>query len=74
MLIIYLGVILATIKLKKLKPAEGSFVIPGGVVIPVIALLVTAWFLSNLAPQEIIGGLIFLAITSLIYLLFKTLR
>ena len=74
MLIIYLGVILATIKLKKLKPVENSFVIPGGLTIPVIALLVTSWFLSNLAINEIIGGLIFLAIASVIYVLMKAFK
>ena len=70
MLIIYFGVILATIKLRKNK-VEGSFVVPGGLTIPVIALLVTVWFLSNLAISEIIGGLIFLAISSVIFFLMK---
>lgn len=71
MLIIYFGVILATIKLKKHKAVEGSFVIPGGLIIPVIALVATAWFLSNLAINEIAGGLIFLAASSVIYFLMK---
>lgn len=74
MLMIYVGVILATIKLKKLKPVENSFVIPGGLIIPIIALLVTCWFLSNLAMSEIIGGLIFLAIFSVIYFLMKAFK
>ncbi|HEY3429343.1 MAG TPA: amino acid permease, partial [Cyclobacteriaceae bacterium] len=74
MLMIYLGVILATIKLKKMKAEEGSFVIPGGVTIPIIALLVTSWFLSNLAASEIAGGIIFLAACSVIYFLMKFLR
>ena len=71
MLIIYLGVILATIKLRKTKPEEGAFVIPGGITIPIIALLVTGWFLSNLSKGEIIGGLIFLAASSVVYFLMK---
>lgn len=74
MLIIYMGVILATIKLKKLKPVENSFVIPGGLIIPILALLVTGWFLSNLAINEIVGGLIFLAIASVIYALMKLVK
>ena len=74
MLMIYLGVILATIKLKKMKAEEGSFVIPGGITIPILALLVTAWFLSNLTVSEIAGGLIFLAGSSVIYFLMKFLR
>lgn len=74
MLIIYLGVILATIKLRKTKPEEGAFVIPGGITIPIIALLVTGWFLSNLSKGEIIGGLIFLAASSVVYFLIKFFR
>jgi APA family basic amino acid/polyamine antiporter len=73
MLIIYLGVILATIKLRKMK-VEGAFVVPGGLTIPVIALLVTAWFLSNLTKGEIVGGLIFLIVTSVIYFFMKFFR
>jgi len=74
MLIIYIGVILATIKLKKLKPVENSFVIPGGLTIPILALLVTGWFLSNLAVNEIVGGLIFLSITALVYFLIRAMK
>ncbi|HEU5289505.1 MAG TPA: amino acid permease [Cyclobacteriaceae bacterium] len=74
MLIIYVGVILATIKLRKMPAEEGSFVIPGGITIPIIALLVTAWFLSNLSKGEIAGGLIFLAATSVVYFLMKVFR
>lgn len=74
MLMIYLGVILATIKLKKMKAEEGSFVIPGGITIPIMALLITAWFLSNLTVSEIAGGLIFLAVCSVIYFLMKIFR
>jgi basic amino acid/polyamine antiporter, APA family len=74
LLMIYVGVILATIKLRKVKPAENSFVIPGGIKIPILALLATGWFLSNLAINEIIGGLIFLTIASVIYFLMKVTR
>lgn len=74
MLMIYVGVILATIKLRKMKAEEGSFVIPGGITIPIIALVVTVWFLSNLSYSEIAGGLIFLAGTSVVYFLMKVFR
>src|SRR5262249_26237039 len=73
MLMIYVGVILATIKLRKIRP-EGSFVIPGGIIIPVLALIVTGWFLSNLSKSEIAGGLIFLAATSVVYFLMKLIK
>ena len=74
LLMIYIGVILATIKLRKVKPAENSFVIPGGLTIPILALLATIWFLSNLAINEIIGGLVFLTIASVIYFLMKSVK
>ena len=74
MLIIYLGVILATIKLRKIKPAENSFVIPGGITIPTIALLVTIWFLSNLSRNELLGVVVFLAASSLVYFLMKSIK
>lgn len=65
-LLIYVGVIAATIKLRKIK-VEGAFSNPGGIVIPVLALLATFWFLSNLALNEIMAALLFLLIFSGIY-------
>lgn len=74
MLIIYIGVILATIKLRKNKTTDSSFVIPGGITVPVLALLVTGWFLSNLAWKEIAGLTGFLVVCAVIYAVMKTLR
>jgi APA family basic amino acid/polyamine antiporter len=71
MLIMYVGVILATIKLRKIKPDPSAFVIPGGLVIPILALLATGWFLSNLASPEIIGLAIFLAFFTVVYMIMK---
>lgn len=70
-LLIYVGVIAATIKLRK-KKVEGAYTNPGGIVIPVLALLATGWFLSNLALQEIISVLIFLAFFTGVYFLMQT--
>jgi basic amino acid/polyamine antiporter, APA family len=67
-LIIYVGVILATIKLRKTK-SENSFVIPGGLTVPVLALLVTGWFLSNLAMSEVVAVILFLLVTTVVYFL-----
>jgi len=74
MLIIYIGVILATIKLKKIKPEPGAFVTPGGLTIPLLALGATVWFLSNLAWKEIIGVAGFLAFFTLVYFIMKMVR
>lgn len=68
MLIIYLGVAAATIKIRNTRksPAD-SFNIPGGYVVPVIAIAAILWFLSNLSGKEKIGMLIFISLLSVIY-------
>lgn len=74
MLVIYIGVILATIKLKKIKHEPNSFIIPGGLTIPILALIVTGWFLSNLAMKEIIGLAGFLAFFTVVYFSMKAIK
>lgn len=67
-LLIYLGVIMATIKQQlKGKAVPGSFNVPGGVVIPILAILAIGWFLSNLSGAEMWGMIIFLGFFSLLY-------
>lgn len=66
LLLIYVGVIFAQIKLRKVN-AENSFNIPGGLLVPVLALMATGWFLSSLKWEEIITAVVFLAIISLVY-------
>lgn len=71
-LLIYLGVALAVIKLRKVKETAGaSFRIPGGLIVPVIAIVIIGWFLSNLKANEMTGMLIFVAVLSVIYFLLK---
>jgi len=73
LLLIYLGVILAMIKLrtKKEQPAEHAFKVPGGLSIPFIAIGAIAWLLSHLSAKEIISTTIFIAIISVIYFFMK---
>ena len=69
-LIVYLGVVLAVIKLRytqKSKPDE--FTIPGGLTIPILSISIILYFLSNLTQNEIIGTLISIAFLSVIYAL-----
>ena len=75
-LLIYLGVVLATIKLrfKKLAVAEKTFTIPGGITVPLIATAIIIWLLSNLSKQEIIGISLFILILSFIFLIVKMIR
>lgn len=73
LLLIYIGVIFATIKLRNVN-RDKSFNIPGGLLVPVLALSVTAWFLTNLAQQEIITAIGFLFAVTIIYFAMKAVR
>jgi basic amino acid/polyamine antiporter, APA family len=75
-LLLYLGVVLATIKLRKTKAAgtEKGFRIPGGVAIPLTAAAAIIWLLSNLSRNEIIGVAIFILIFSTIYFVTRLIK
>lgn len=73
LLIIYLGIIFATIKLRNVS-RETSFNIPGGIAVPIIALAANTWFLSNLTRQEIIPAVVFLFAVTVIYLVGRFVR
>jgi basic amino acid/polyamine antiporter, APA family len=68
-LLIYLGVVLATIRLRNLKMAsrQKHFKLPGGIIIPLSAMLVILWLLSGLSNKEFVGIAIFIAILAIIY-------
>jgi len=69
-LIIYLGVAIAFIKLRKTAYGDSkikTFKIPGGYTVPVISSLNILYFLSNLTKNEMIATAIFIGILSLIY-------
>jgi len=73
LLLIYLAVVLAVIKFR-MKPEETmekSFRIPGGLVIPFMAVIAICWLLSYLSKQEITSMLIFIAVVCVIYLFMK---
>jgi len=69
-LLIYVGVIAATIRLRKVK-VDDAYTNPGGITIPILALLATGWFLSHLAMNEIIAVSIFLAFFTVVYFLMR---
>lgn len=68
-LLIYLSVILATIKLrtKKAEEREKTFKVPGGLIIPFIGIAAILWLLSSLRKQEIVYTLIFIAVIIVFY-------
>ena len=74
-LLIYLGVALSFIRLRrKAAPGAGIFRLPGGYIIPVVSIIIIGWFLTNLARNEMIGMLIFLAVLSGVYYILKFFR
>ncbi|HVZ97687.1 MAG TPA: amino acid permease [Chitinophagaceae bacterium] len=72
-LLIYLGVAFAVIKLrfKKSDVPKKGFTNPGGIAVPVIATAIIVWILSNLSEPEIKGILIALVVLSAIFFSIK---
>jgi amino acid transporter len=69
-LLIYLGVALAVVKLRaKNNSGAATFKIPGGLMVPVLSVLIIIWFLTNLTGNETIGMVVFIVVLSIIYYL-----
>jgi APA family basic amino acid/polyamine antiporter len=67
-LIVYLGVILATVKLRSTNRAsDKSFRAPGGLTVPLIGIATIVWLLSSLSKWEILSAIIFIAAVCVIY-------
>jgi len=69
-LIIYLGVAIAVIKLRKTAYGDSkikTFKILGGYTVPMLSVIIIGYFLSNLAKNEMVATAIFIGILSLIY-------
>ena len=69
LLISYAGVVLALIKfrLKDNKTYPAKFLLPGGLLIPLLTLIILGWFLFQSKLNELIAIGIFLAVLSVIY-------
>ncbi len=72
-LLVYLAVILATIKLRRYKQDidEKTFRVPGGLITPLIGIAAIVWLLSSLKKWEILSTLIFIAVVFVIYFVMK---
>lgn len=74
-LLIYLGVAIAVIKLRSKKEASvknlKSFKIPGGLLVPIAAIVVILFFLSNLSRNELISIVTFIVFLSVFYFFMK---
>lgn len=75
-LLIYLAVILATIKLRlnKQDAAEKTFKVPGGLIIPFIGIAAIAWLLTSLNKWEILSTIIFISVICIIYFVTKWIK
>jgi L-asparagine transporter-like permease len=75
-LLLYLGVVLSTIKLRRMKAhdTQKGFRVPGGVMIPLIAAAAIIWLLSHLTKAELTGIGIFILAFSVIYFVMKRLK
>ena len=68
MLLIYLGVALSVIKLRKTqKPQLGEFKIPGGWTVPILSIIIILYFLSHLTQNEMIGTALFIGTLTIVY-------
>jgi len=74
-LLLYFGVALSVIRLRKINPSEkGEFKIPGGYTVPVLSMLVIFYFLYHLPKNEMIATVIFIAALSVIFWTIKILK
>jgi amino acid transporter len=75
-LLVYLSVILATIKLRMTRQdaSEKTFRIPGGLIIPIIGIASIVWLLTGLSKWEILSTVIFIAAIILMYGIMKWLK
>jgi len=75
-LLIYAAVILAMMKLRRKKEntAEKTFRVPGGWMVPGIALAAISWLLTRLSKWEILSTGIFIAVTCVMYFVIRVIR
>lgn len=76
LLIIYLGVVLSSVKLRRKDTAttEKTFRVPGGIIVPLLATAGIIWLLSNLSRQEFAGIGVFMIVCSIVYFTMKEVK
>jgi len=76
LLLVYLSVILATIKLRRDKEdeLEKTFKVPGGLIVPFIGMASILWLLTSLNKWEILSSIIFITTICLVYFVMKWMR
>jgi amino acid transporter len=75
MLLVYFGVSLSVIQLRKTKASgPGEFKIPLGYTVPIISAGIILYFLSNMSKIQIQGTFVLIGILTLVYFLGKAYR
>ena len=68
----YLPTVLSVIVFRrKWKDREGTYKIPGGIFVPVVAFLTSLWMLSNAKPMQLVWGLGGILVIAPYYLVYK---
>jgi APA family basic amino acid/polyamine antiporter len=67
-MLIYLAVVLSLIRMRRTTPAGNGFRVPGGLLVPVVAVGGIVWLLSNLTMQEGLGLAVLIGALSVVYL------
>lgn len=72
-LLIYLGIVLSCLRLRRKEGwrMQAGFRIPGGIIVPCLALATIVWLLSHLSRQEFTGLAVFIGSVSALYFLNK---
>jgi amino acid transporter len=74
-LLIYLAVVLSTIKLRMKKELKDrSFRAPGGWITPLIGIATICWLLTSLSRTELLSTLLFIVVVIVIYYIFNFLK
>ncbi|WP_335974663.1 APC family permease [Gaetbulibacter jejuensis] len=74
-LLLYLGVALSVIKLRKTKKSEaGEFKIPGGLTVPILSIGIIIYFLSNLSHKEMIATAVFIGLLTAIFFVIRFIK
>jgi amino acid transporter len=73
LLLVYLAICLGTLRIRYSRPPiPGTFRIPGGPAVPVVASAVVVWLLAQSTLREVVTMAVFIGVATLYYLIRRT--